>query len=152
MNEFELPPSEPLWLKMAKQVYEQPLILMLLASSVVSALFGSYDDAICVLVAVGIVLTGTSPHSARRWLIYSRVCAGTTIRKITGGSEQACTTLLPPNPVRNVSTLSPGADTQKRPIPLPSRKRPPTRRSGNFLSRRSYTSRYPLNHLGSTRN
>jgi positive regulator of sigma E activity len=61
MNEFELPPSEPLWLKMAKQVYEQPLILMLLASSVVSALFGSYDDAICVLVAVGIVLTGTSP-------------------------------------------------------------------------------------------
>jgi len=58
MNEFELPPSEPLWLKMAKQVYEQPLILMLLASSVVSALFGSYDDAICVLVAVGIVLTG----------------------------------------------------------------------------------------------
>jgi len=60
MNEFQLPPSEPLWLKMAKQVYEQPLILMLLASSVVSALFGSYDDAICVLVAVGIVLTGTS--------------------------------------------------------------------------------------------
>lgn len=60
MNEFELPPSEPLWLKMAKQVYEQPLILMLLASSVVSALFGSYDDAVCVLVAVGIVLTGTS--------------------------------------------------------------------------------------------
>jgi len=64
MNEFELPPSEPLWLKMAKQVYEQPLILMLLASSVVSALFGSYDDAICVLVAVGIVLTGTSPLSS----------------------------------------------------------------------------------------
>jgi magnesium-transporting ATPase (P-type) len=60
MNEFQLPPSEPLWLKMAKQVYEQPLILMLLASSVVSALFGSYDDAVCVLVAVAIVLTGES--------------------------------------------------------------------------------------------
>jgi magnesium-transporting ATPase (P-type) len=60
MNEFQIPPSEPLWLKMAKQVYEQPLILMLLASSVVSALFGSYDDAVCVLVAVAIVLTGES--------------------------------------------------------------------------------------------
>lgn len=58
LNEFEVAPSEPLWLKMAKQVYEQPLILMLLGSSVVSAIFGSYDDAICVLVAVGIVLTG----------------------------------------------------------------------------------------------
>lgn len=59
LNEFEVAPSEPLWLKLAKQVYEQPLILMLLGSSVVSAFFGSYDDAICVLLAVGIVLTGT---------------------------------------------------------------------------------------------
>lgn len=56
-NEFELPPSEPLWLKFAKQVYENPLILLLLASSAVSALMGQYDDAICVVIAVGIVLT-----------------------------------------------------------------------------------------------
>ena len=80
MNEFELPPSEPLWLKMAKQVYEQPLILMLLASSVVSALFGSYDDAICVLVAVGIVLTGTSALlKVEGVLIGSCIRTGTTV-------------------------------------------------------------------------
>jgi hypothetical protein len=45
-------------LKFAKQVYENPLILLLLASSLVSALLGQYDDAACVVVAVGIVLTG----------------------------------------------------------------------------------------------
>lgn len=61
-NEFELPPDEPLWLKFAKQVYENPLILLLLGSSVVSGLMGNYDDAICVVVAVAIVLTGTSCH------------------------------------------------------------------------------------------
>jgi Ca2+-transporting ATPase len=57
-NEFELPPDEPLWLKFAKQVYENPLILLLLGSSVVSGLMGNYDDAVCVVVAVAIVLTG----------------------------------------------------------------------------------------------
>ncbi|CAK9781097.1 calcium-transporting P [Cutaneotrichosporon oleaginosum] len=56
-NEFELPPDEPLWLKFAKQVYENPLILLLLGSSVVSGLMGNYDDAVCVVVAVAIVLT-----------------------------------------------------------------------------------------------
>ncbi|OCF61009.1 calcium-transporting P-type ATPase, PMR1-type [Kwoniella mangroviensis CBS 10435] len=56
-NEFELPPTDPLFLKFAKQVYENPLILLLLGSSVVSALMGNYDDAACVVVAVGIVLT-----------------------------------------------------------------------------------------------
>ncbi|WWC61988.1 calcium-transporting P-type ATPase, PMR1-type [Kwoniella dejecticola CBS 10117] len=56
-NEFELPPADPLFLKFAKQVYENPLILLLLGSSVVSALMGNYDDAACVVVAVGIVLT-----------------------------------------------------------------------------------------------
>ncbi|ORY32918.1 hypothetical protein BCR39DRAFT_522368 [Naematelia encephala] len=56
-NEFELPPAEPLWLKFAKQVYENPLILLLLGSSVVSALMGEYDDAVCVVIAVTIVLT-----------------------------------------------------------------------------------------------
>ncbi|OCF30540.1 calcium-transporting P-type ATPase, PMR1-type [Kwoniella heveanensis BCC8398] len=56
-NEFELPPTDPLYLKFAKQVYENPLILLLMGSSVVSALMGNYDDAACVVVAVGIVLT-----------------------------------------------------------------------------------------------
>lgn len=62
-NEFELPPDEPLWLKFAKQVYENPLILLLLGSSVVSGLMGNYDDAVCVVVAVTIVLTGERPSS-----------------------------------------------------------------------------------------
>lgn len=57
-NEFELPPDESLWLKFAKQVYENPLILLLLGSAVVSALMGEYDDAVCVVIAVTIVLTG----------------------------------------------------------------------------------------------
>lgn len=57
-NEFELPPEEPLAIKFAKQVYENPLILLLLGSSVVSALMGNYEDAVCVVIAVFIVLTG----------------------------------------------------------------------------------------------
>lgn len=57
-NELEVPPDEPLWLKFAKQVYENPLILLLMGSSVVSALMGNYDDAMCVVIAVLIVLTG----------------------------------------------------------------------------------------------
>ncbi|KAK8864588.1 calcium-transporting P-type ATPase, PMR1-type [Kwoniella newhampshirensis] len=56
-NEFELPPSDSLYLKFAKQVYENPLILLLMGSSVISALMGQYDDAVCVVVAVLIVLT-----------------------------------------------------------------------------------------------
>ncbi|ORX35719.1 hypothetical protein BD324DRAFT_631378 [Kockovaella imperatae] len=56
-NEFELPPSEPLWLKFAKGIYETPLILLLLGSSAVSALMGQYDDAVCVVLTVIIVLT-----------------------------------------------------------------------------------------------
>lgn len=59
-NEFELPPSESLYIKFAKQVYENPLILLLLGSSGVSALMGQYDDAVCVIIAVSIVLTGES--------------------------------------------------------------------------------------------
>lgn len=101
MNEFQVAASEPLWLKLAKQVYEQPLILMLLGSSVVSAIFGSYDDAICVLLAVGIVLTGessfTAPHGIPVFVLISVVrvlilCSclypRTTVGKVTRGSQQ----------------------------------------------------------------
>ncbi|KAK1924100.1 hypothetical protein DB88DRAFT_526657 [Papiliotrema laurentii] len=56
-NEFELPPAESLLLKFIKGVYENPLNLLLLGSSAVSALMGQYDDAICVVIAVTIVLT-----------------------------------------------------------------------------------------------
>jgi Ca2+-transporting ATPase len=47
-----------MWLKFAKGVYENPLNLLLLGSSAVSALMGQYDDAVCVVIAVAIVLTG----------------------------------------------------------------------------------------------
>lgn len=39
-------------------MYENPLILLLIGSSVVSAIMGQFDDAVCVVVAVAIVLTG----------------------------------------------------------------------------------------------
>lgn len=89
-NEFEVPPSDPLYLKFAKQVYENPLILLLLGSSVVSALMGQFDDAACVVIAVGIVLTGKQyPFEASFFLLLgreltqrSRVCPRTTIGKV----------------------------------------------------------------------
>lgn len=78
-NEFELPPAEPLWLKFAKQVYENPLILLLLGSSVVSGLMGNYDDAVCVVVAVAIVLTGTS-LCGRNAHVQSALCKSSGLR------------------------------------------------------------------------
>ena len=59
-NEFELPPAESMAVKFAKGIYENPLILLLLASSAVSAIMGQYDDAVCVIITVIIVLTGKS--------------------------------------------------------------------------------------------
>jgi Ca2+-transporting ATPase len=60
-------------LKFAKQVYENPLILLLLGSSVVSALMGNFDDALCVVIAVTIVLTGEEAsvlqEGVERWLM-----------------------------------------------------------------------------------
>jgi Ca2+-transporting ATPase len=57
-NEFEVAAKEPAWLKFAKSVYESPLILLLCGSAAVSALMGNYDDAISIVLAVTIVLTG----------------------------------------------------------------------------------------------
>ncbi|KDQ56288.1 hypothetical protein JAAARDRAFT_36462 [Jaapia argillacea MUCL 33604] len=56
-NEFSVESPEPLWLKFAKTIYESPLILLLCASAVVSALMGNVDDAVSITVAVLIVLT-----------------------------------------------------------------------------------------------
>jgi magnesium-transporting ATPase (P-type) len=57
-NEFQVAAQEHILLKFAKQVYENPLILLLLASAVVSLMVGNSDDAISIAVAVTIVLTG----------------------------------------------------------------------------------------------
>lgn len=71
---------------------------MLLASSVISAIMGSYDDAICVVLAVGIVLTGGWSeiwNGARADC--RRICAGAAIGKIVRSTEQGETSRLPTN-------------------------------------------------------
>ncbi|KAG9290667.1 hypothetical protein G9A89_011630 [Geosiphon pyriformis] len=56
-NEFEVEDSESTILKFSKQFYENPLILLLLASAVVSFVMGNHDDAFSVILAVLIVTT-----------------------------------------------------------------------------------------------
>jgi Ca2+-transporting ATPase len=56
-NEFSVSTPEPLLLKFAKTIYESPLILLLCASAVISAIMGNIDDAVSITVAVLIVLT-----------------------------------------------------------------------------------------------
>ena len=57
-NEFSVETPEPAYIKFAKSIYEQPLILLLLASAFVSAIMHNIDDAISITVAILIVLTG----------------------------------------------------------------------------------------------
>ncbi|KAI1790315.1 calcium-transporting ATPase [Ganoderma leucocontextum] len=56
-NEFSVSAPEPLFVKFAKTIYENPLILLLCGSAVVSAVMGNIDDAVSITVAVLIVLT-----------------------------------------------------------------------------------------------
>lgn len=56
-NEFSVSTPEPVLLKFAKTIYESPLILLLCASAVISAIMGNVDDAVSITVAVLIVLT-----------------------------------------------------------------------------------------------
>ena len=58
-NEFSVSTPEPMLLKFAKAIYENPLILLLCASAAISAIMGNIDDAVSITVAVAIVLTGT---------------------------------------------------------------------------------------------
>jgi magnesium-transporting ATPase (P-type) len=57
-NEFSVEAPEPAYVKFAKSIYEQPLILLLLASAVVSAVMHNIDDAVSITIAILIVLTG----------------------------------------------------------------------------------------------
>ena len=57
-NEFSVDAPEPLLIKFAKTIYENPLILLLCGSAGVSAVMGNIDDAVSITVAVLIVLTG----------------------------------------------------------------------------------------------
>lgn len=57
-NEFEVAGQEKLITKFIKQFYESPLIILLLASALVSAVVGNLDDAISITLAIVIVVTG----------------------------------------------------------------------------------------------
>ena len=57
-NEFSVSAPEPLLIKFAKTIYENPLIILLCGSATVSALMGNFDDAMSITIAVLIVLTG----------------------------------------------------------------------------------------------
>lgn len=60
-NEFEVEDDEPIYMKFFKSFYENPLILLLLASAVVSLLMEQYDDAISITLVssfeVSLILT-----------------------------------------------------------------------------------------------
>ncbi|KAM4579767.1 calcium-transporting ATPase type 2C member 1 isoform 2-T2 [Odontesthes bonariensis] len=55
-NEFDISEEEPLWRKYISQ-FKDPLILLLLASAVISILMHQLDDAISITVAIIIVVT-----------------------------------------------------------------------------------------------
>lgn len=55
-NELPREESEPLWLRFLKQ-FKETLILLLLASAVISFLMGNLDDAVSIAIAVTIVVT-----------------------------------------------------------------------------------------------
>ncbi|XP_064200344.1 calcium-transporting ATPase type 2C member 1 isoform X1 [Anguilla rostrata] len=55
-NEFDISEDEPLWRKYISQ-FKDPLILLLLASAVISVLMRQIDDAVSITVAIIIVVT-----------------------------------------------------------------------------------------------
>ncbi|CAH1779403.1 unnamed protein product [Owenia fusiformis] len=55
-NEFEINGEEPLWRKYIDQ-FKDPLIMLLLASALVSVIMRQYDDAVSITVAIVIVVT-----------------------------------------------------------------------------------------------
>ncbi|KAM4705865.1 calcium-transporting ATPase type 2C member 1 [Rhinophrynus dorsalis] len=55
-NEFDISEDEPLWKKYISQ-FKNPLIMLLLASAVISILMHQFDDAVSITVAIVIVVT-----------------------------------------------------------------------------------------------
>ncbi|CAF1042172.1 unnamed protein product, partial [Didymodactylos carnosus] len=55
-NDFEVENEEPLWKKYLDQ-FKEPMILLLLASALISIILRQYDDAISITVAITIVVT-----------------------------------------------------------------------------------------------
>ncbi|KAG9325724.1 hypothetical protein KVV02_006227 [Mortierella alpina] len=67
LNEFEVEDEEPIYLKFFKSFYENPLILLLLASAAVSLAMKQHDDAISITLAILIVVTGMFLTSNYDW-------------------------------------------------------------------------------------
>ncbi|KAM9601129.1 calcium-transporting ATPase type 2C member 1 isoform 6-T9 [Trichechus inunguis] len=55
-NEFDISEDEPLWRKYISQ-FKNPLIMLLLASAVISVIMHQFDDAVSITVAILIVVT-----------------------------------------------------------------------------------------------
>uniref|UniRef100_A0A2H6MWF3 Calcium-transporting ATPase n=3 Tax=Micrurus carvalhoi TaxID=3147026 RepID=A0A2H6MWF3_9SAUR len=55
-NEFDITEDEPLWKKYISQ-FKNPLIMLLLASAVISVIMHQFDDAVSITVAILIVVT-----------------------------------------------------------------------------------------------
>ncbi|KAM4658233.1 calcium-transporting ATPase type 2C member 1 isoform 4-T9 [Amazona ochrocephala] len=55
-NEFDISEDEPLWKKYISQ-FKNPLIMLLLASAVISVVMHQFDDAVSITVAILIVVT-----------------------------------------------------------------------------------------------
>ena len=55
-NDFEVDDEEPMWKKYLGQ-FKEPMILLLLASAVISLLMRQYDDALSITIAIIIVVT-----------------------------------------------------------------------------------------------
>jgi Ca2+-transporting ATPase len=67
-NEFEVARQERVLTKFLKQFYESPLIILLLASALVSAVVGNLDDAFSITLAIVIVVTGKLYHPSCMFL------------------------------------------------------------------------------------
>jgi Ca2+-transporting ATPase len=55
-NDFEVDDDEPMWKKYLGQ-FKEPMILLLLASALISLLMRQYDDALSITIAIIIVVT-----------------------------------------------------------------------------------------------
>ena len=55
-NELEASEPDPLWLRWLQQ-FKEPMNALLIGSAVVSLLVGETDDAICITLALAIVIT-----------------------------------------------------------------------------------------------
>jgi Ca2+-transporting ATPase len=56
LNDFEVDDDEPMWKKYLGQ-FKEPMILLLLASALISLLMRQYDDSVSITVAIIIVVT-----------------------------------------------------------------------------------------------